>query len=101
MIQNTPLLAPGLPGSASPALPPVHLAAAYLRRYTNHVVVNGGPEEMTLCFGQLCPEQPQTMTIEMFASLSLTRGFAQQLVELIQQQLRQTAALGAPPSRPA
>jgi len=31
----------------------------------------------------------------MFASLSLSRGFAQQLVELIQQQLRQ-ALPGAP-----
>jgi len=83
MIQNTPLTLP------TTAQLPVRLAEAYLRRHTNHVVVNALPEELTLSFGQLCPEQPNAPTIEMFASLSLSRGFAQQLVELIQQQLRQ------------
>jgi len=50
MIQQTPLTLP------TTAQLPVRLAEAYLRRHTNHVVVNALPEELTLSFGQLCPE---------------------------------------------
>ena len=84
MISETaPTLTPMPPGTL-----PVQRATPYCRRHTNHVVIGGGEDEVTLSFGQFCAEEPQAPVIEMFASLSLTRRFAQQVVELLQQQLR-------------
>jgi hypothetical protein len=80
---------PTVPPAAAPSFP-VRAAAAYLRRYSQHVVITASPEEITLHFGQLCTEIPNAAAVEMFASLTLHRTFAHQLVDLLQQQLRAT-----------
>jgi hypothetical protein len=90
MIQMTPT-----PTQMSPATVPIRLAADYLRRYAEHVVVTANPESVTLSFGQVCPENPQNPVVEMYASLTMSRSFAQQVLTLLQQQL-QAAPLAAP-----